>query len=364
MMVVILRMLMILASCTVVDVYHSLYHSNNYQNLPANFDCLYARWIDDDFITVKSQIYNYYLIPYCRRPDNEEEEQVQLTHSLIGNLAQQINFNQLKERKITSQQLLNWFAPIDIAEQYEMDDGNFKNVFYNCSPPWFGSLCQYRFDDDSPFSFDDIVQATFANRSGDSNNINTGSCYRFLNNCNRGPWPLCIDWREICDKKIDCINGEDELFCDELETNECNDDEYQCHNGQCIPSVFAQETMRSIDCLDGSDEREPTAYNSRGYPPTLNTNCIDIPTFQCEERTPRYGREFSCGDGQFINRANIPATQAYCSNNRDKEMSRLMLTSLNYIENIRCRQAFYCALHANRSFGKVNLSFFENVSRL
>jgi hypothetical protein len=30
-------------------------------------------------------------------------------------------------------------------------------------------------------------------------------------------WPLCLDWREICDGKNDCSNGEDEELCDQLE---------------------------------------------------------------------------------------------------------------------------------------------------
>ena len=349
-MMVVLRMLMILSSYIVVDAHYVLYHSNHRQTLSANFDCLYATWIDNDFVTVEPHISNYYLIPYCRRSD-DDVEQDQLDLSMIENFAKKISFNQLKKQNISSQQLLNWFAPTDVADQYEMEDGNSKYVFYNCSPPWFGSMCQYKFDDNLPNLFDDIVRATFFNRSGDAIDISTGTCYRFLNNCDRGPWPLCIDWREICDGKIDCFSGEDEEHCEELERNQCDDDEYRCHNGQCIPLIFARETMRSIDCLDGSDEREPTAYNSRGYPPTLNSNCINIPTFRCEERTPRYSRRFSCGDGQFTTQGYTPAITAYCRNNRDKATSQMMLTSLDYIEDIRCRQAFDCALHANRSFG-------------
>jgi hypothetical protein len=55
-------------------------------------------------------------------------------------------------------------------------------------------------------------------------NYTGGTCYRFLNGCNHGLWPLCLDWREICDGKIDCLNGEDQEWCDQLEVNK-----YRCH---------------------------------------------------------------------------------------------------------------------------------------
>ncbi|CAF2911760.1 unnamed protein product, partial [Rotaria sp. Silwood2] len=46
--------------------------------------------------------------------------------------------------------------------------------------------------------------------------------------CNRGgPFPACLDWCEICDGKVDCIEEDiDEKDCDQLEINECKDNEY------------------------------------------------------------------------------------------------------------------------------------------
>ncbi|CAF4517039.1 unnamed protein product [Rotaria sp. Silwood2] len=40
--------------------------------------------------------------------------------------------------------------------------------------------------------------------------------------CNRGgPFPACLDWCEICDGKVDCIEEDiDEKDCDQLEINE------------------------------------------------------------------------------------------------------------------------------------------------
>ena len=114
--------------------------------------------------------------------------------------------------------------------------------------------------------------------------------------------------------------------------------------------------MLNTDCLDGSDEVELAQRDSNNVY-TFNYNCFTNPTFRCEERTNRYVWHFSCGDGQYNPVPLIPIAIARCQNNRDKEINRIVLTSLDYIENIRCRQAFYCALHANRSFGKVKVFF-------
>ena len=87
---------------------------------------------------------------------------------------------------------------------------NTTDVFYNCSSPWFGSMCQYKFNYDLSMSFSDIVDSTISEKTIKTLNFTTGTCYRFLDDCNQGLWPLCFDWREVCDGKIDCLNGSDE----------------------------------------------------------------------------------------------------------------------------------------------------------
>ena len=207
----VLRVLMILSLCIMVDVHYLLYQSDDRQTLSAPFDCLYAVWNDDGISSDVPYVHNYYLIPYCRRPDDSEEQE-QPAHSTDKNLAKQITFMELKQQGVTSEQLVSWSSPIDVIERYEMSNANSKDVFYNCSSPWFGSMCQYKFDNDASITFNDIVQATFANRSDILSNITTGTCYHFLDNCDRGPWPFCLDWHEVCDGKVDCIFGEDEQF--------------------------------------------------------------------------------------------------------------------------------------------------------
>ncbi|CAF4444442.1 unnamed protein product, partial [Adineta steineri] len=140
-------------------------------------------------------------------------------------------------------------------------------------------------------------QATTDAKTKNASDISTRTCYGLLTTCNRGLWPLCLDWREICDGKFDCINGEDEYMCDQLETTECNSNEYRCHyGGQCISLVFLKDGRVSIDCLDGSDEAvEPRFQTSR-----INSYCSFISKFRCEEQIGRYPGSFQCGDGEYL----------------------------------------------------------------
>lgn len=357
----VLRVLLILSLPMVIDVQFVLYHSHNYQTSSLFFDCIYSSWIDDPSNNDKLVFLNNYLIPYCRRPDDDDVQEYSIFPS-NQNIIAQFSFNDLNHQGVTSNQLLLWSSSIDIAERYEMDKGNAKYVFYNCSPPWFGEMCQYKFTDGSPTVFSEIVQITFTQRSKNSTNITIGTCYRFLSNCDRGPWPFCLDWREVCDGKVDCFDGEDEHMCEKLDLNQCTNDEYRCHNGQCIPSVFFRDGLYNLDCLDGSDEQELDRYQALIRPTTFAKHCIKTPTFRCEERVNRYMHQFACGDGQYNAEFLMPHTQEFCENNRDKEINRRILTVFDYIENSHCRQAFYCALHANRSFGKVNLQLFCSLS--
>ncbi|CAF4736630.1 unnamed protein product, partial [Rotaria sp. Silwood2] len=61
-------------------------------------------------------------------------------------------FGELSKLSITSQQLYLWSAPIDLVERYQFYLNQLltfnaisleKQVFYNCTLPRFGSMCQY-----------------------------------------------------------------------------------------------------------------------------------------------------------------------------------------------------------------------------
>ncbi|CAF1260817.1 unnamed protein product [Rotaria sordida] len=265
---------------------------------------------------------------------------------LNENIANNVSFKELSEQGVTSEQLLNWSAPIDLVERYEMNNRSLE-LFYNCSSPWFGSKCQYRFVYNSTLSFNEIVKASVDSRSDIILNVSVTTCYRFLSNCDRGPWSLCLDWRQICNGKVDCMNGEDEQWCEILEMTTCTDDEYRCHyGGQCIPMTFAQDGYSTTDCLDGSEERE---FRSP-YSSLTNSFCGSVISFQCEERINRYPLSFPCGDGQFLSETDLPVNVMRCFNWRNREVTLAMLTSFDHIKDIKCRQAFRCSLLSNRSY--------------
>ena len=331
--------------CISVNTRFSFYYSHVSHTSYPTFDCLYAYLVDIGKETGASYVRNYHLIPYCRRPDINEIQQ-HINYTIHENLPNIITFDELKKLGITSQQLLQWFAPMDIAEKYEMTNNTF-DVFYNCSWPWFGSFCQYRFPyNSSSLSFTDIVQATFDDYPSVNDNMTSGTCYIFVEGCNDRLWPLCLDWREICDGKEDCINGKDEEWCNELELTICNDNEYRCHyGGQCIPLSFAKDSRLSIDCLDGSDEQDHlTDYNL-----LVNAHCVNVQTFRCQERIGRYRLSFQCGDGQYWLTAALSNRRHFCQNKRDMQSSRALLTSMNHIMTVNCREAFICALYCNRT---------------
>ncbi|CAF1655776.1 unnamed protein product, partial [Adineta ricciae] len=98
----------------------------------------------------------------------------------------------------------------------------------------------------------------------------------------------CLDWRDICDGKWDCSNGEDERQCIQLEMNSCQSGiEFRCRNGLCIPRAFLFDG--DFDCMDGSDERHE--FNDK--------RCYELAQFDCDERICPYNT-FSCGDGQCV----------------------------------------------------------------
>jgi hypothetical protein len=241
--------------------------------------------------------YQYYvhahqIIPYCLRLSEETLDITDFNNTIDSNYT----FTELKVRNITSQMLLSWSAPIEIAENYQsfLDNISYvssenETLFYNCTSSWFGSFCRFSFDKDfNMYSLTEIINyyLFFKLKITESAVV---TCYKHLN-CQTNL--RCLDWRNICDRKIDCLDKSDELNCWQLEINECAENEYRCHNGQCIPVEFFQDIPLNPDCLDKTDEPVVSISVIR---------CPNDPTFRCEEQTCRPGtNEFSCDDGTCI----------------------------------------------------------------
>jgi hypothetical protein len=147
-----------------------------------------------------------------------------------------------------------WSVPSDIVERYEiylMNDSvyNITDVFllqqryYNYTLSWFGPLCQFKLYFNYK-TFTEEVNKRFEGPFPTSNptrnfSATNDTCYTTIICDYLSPLSTCLDWRELCDGKKDCLNGRiDEQNCFELELNERNNDGYLCRNGRCIPAIF------------------------------------------------------------------------------------------------------------------------------
>ncbi|CAF3512691.1 unnamed protein product [Rotaria sp. Silwood1] len=162
------------------------------------------------------------------------------------------------------------------------------------------------------------------------------SCYMHLK-CNRGPSPLCLDWREICDGRIDCFeDGIDEVNCIELEMNECEKNEYRCQNGMCVPEQFLNDSPQNPDCLDSTDEKDEELVTGNDV---AADDCAKDPAFRCEESHHSHIlRNFVCGDGQethfrLYESPHIPDTtleEGFCMNGRDQMLFYSVVLNTEY----------------------------------
>ncbi|CAF1529423.1 unnamed protein product, partial [Adineta ricciae] len=310
---------------------YTFYHRNNDQT----FDCLYAHIEYSHQIDSGAYLTLSHLIPFCQQFNENDKPN--------ENVENGISFEDLSRNGISSSQLLKWFVPIDIAEEYEINSKHSNEFFYNCSFPWFGSTCQFQLIKDEEVTFGELVRFIFLERDSPSSDLDfpIGTCYLFLKNCIRGPSPVCLDWREICNGVNDCIDGEDEEFCALLEENRCSNEEFQCvRSKECISRTFVNDHTESLDCLDTSDEKEK-------FETEFGENCIKFPTFECEEIGRGVRDYFSCGDGQ-IKLNLMPRFHAFCANLRDQHMTKTLFTSFHYISNVPCRKLLMCYIRPDR----------------
>ncbi|CAF0759856.1 unnamed protein product [Adineta steineri] len=276
-----------------------------------NHDCFYSPITKSASLNETTYIIEQ-IVEYCIRTLSKEI--IDINEKSISS---KLTFDELKKNNITSTDLMQWSSPIDLIERYEyflqMNTTSATDVFYNCTPPWFGSICQYRFVLNQSFS--SFIQMRIDERKLFDENT-TLTCYIHMK-CDNHSFLTCLDWRDICDGKVNCLDdGEDEKYCIELEMNRCEENEYQCQNGMCVNEDFLSDEdispfrIYNPECLDGSDEIRVKDLAS----------CARDSSFKCEDVLCPQHTNFNCGDGTClaveVTRGIIP-----CTNNRDRAMN-------------------------------------------
>ncbi len=305
--------------------------------------CLYFSYDQSSTYNSKELVIEQ-TIEYCFRPILKKEDIVnEFAISAI------LTFDQMKKENITSENLIEWSTPIDLIERYEnylqTNQSSLNDIFYKCIQPWFGPFCQYSFDYNQTFSNILKVQFSWKVRI---KSYPKSTCYMHIR-CLSYSYLLCLDWREICNGKIDCIDGEDEQNCFELEINKCNENEYQCRNGMCVDKSFllddAAVDLSSPECLDGSDEAVVDYHHE----------CATLVIFLCEDTSSRYLQDFSCGDGEFFLSV-LPRDKFDCHNGRDAIFNYFV--NWNNRNDTRFPYCFKTYICTSKFFGQSNFDVY------
>jgi hypothetical protein len=190
-------------------------------------------------------------IPYCRRPSspiNLHRDKETFVCRYGGKIW---TFETLRRGNRTSNQVIHEFrSSIEKGEEYALYLSDHVNAssLCQCSKSIFGKNCEYKLvSERQTVTFNEIRR--WQNDQKQKNRLQMqvyqkNLCYITLT-CDYGL--LCLDWRDICDGKQQCMNGTDEESCDLLEFNECEDDEYRCSNGMCIPESYFLDGKTTFD---------------------------------------------------------------------------------------------------------------------
>ncbi|CAF2101733.1 unnamed protein product [Rotaria magnacalcarata] len=309
-------------------------------------DCLYS-------FTSNIPINEWQLVPYCIRHNLQTFDD----DGLECDTEADYTFAVLKSKNTNSLHLYTWNAPIDTINDYQkyLSGGDLSlagHHYCNCSANWFGTRCQYSFDQSiETMTFDEIIMSQFKRKQPLSdtyeivNDPSMLTCYEGL----RCHSTICLDWRQICDRNLNCENGEDEPDeCILLETNECKNDEYRCQYGTCIPKTFLIDF--SYECMDLSDE-------NNNKPLYCDSHCYVSPSLFCDFH---FGDalKFSCGDGEFTD---FYEWRTSCNNGRDLFLRRNLLLAptpndTNNLTNISS-ECWFFMLCINRAKHKTTKLF-------
>ena len=290
------RLVSMLMIISLIEASIYLYHTDD-GSAVEYYDCIYLR-----------------SLLYCRRPDEpidllRENDTWRCHHHGIPHAFESLLSNNHSSNTIVQQ----WRSSLEMGDRYEqwlgITDHRQKQYLCQCTyEQSFGKFCEYRLP--TGLTLEETIHDELKTRKNYEELVHIHNdilCYKGLE-CDSGL--LCLDWRDICDGIQQCMFGYDEENCDKLEFNECEENEYRCVNGMCIPNEYFLDG--DYDCMDLSDEKEP--FDSR--------QCMfEEVRLECDERTcPR--NSWSCGDGQCIlDRLafqKFPPTLLTCRNRRDQ----------------------------------------------
>ena len=301
-MVIYAQGLFILFTLPLVE--HSLYLYNTEDNLSVEFfDCILHEGSS-----------------YCRRPSQPMNLTRNHTEWHCDNNGTPHSFLSLKNKDANVTVIIHeWKSSVEKVEEYmrykkvkqqNVLDGGNESYLCECTHPQsFGKHCEYLLPTGTTLT--DTLNWQVKMRQQDPWQMQIHGdivCYRTLL-CNSGL--LCLDWRDICDGLQQCMFGHDEDNCDLLEFNECEDDEYRCANGMCIPDDFFLDG--EYDCSDLSDEKQ--LFD--------DTTCtLEQATHKCDDRIC-LRHQWSCGDGQCISdrlhfQKESSSTRKSCNSRRDQ----------------------------------------------
>ena len=289
----ILHLVCLILVWSMSEGYLHLYHSR-YPLANDDHDCFYG---------FEHGPYNLarHLVSYCIRHDSVDD------HSKGHCFGTEFTFSALRSQNVMSSDLIRWFAPIDVIDDYASyfstaptSDEN-EQSYCNCTNPLsFGEYCQYRhLTSDEERTLNGTIHLSLMRNLPHEDDLylmdehNSTTCYTSFN-CTTHTG-LCLDWREIGDGYVHCIDGLDEKNFVSMELNDCDaETEYRCRNGLCIPRSFLLD--RTFDCPDWHDEQiQATALEIYSRQPCLSTQA----SAACEEHR-RGLNYFSCGNGEHM----------------------------------------------------------------
>ncbi|CAF4405271.1 unnamed protein product, partial [Adineta steineri] len=133
-----------------------------------------------------------------------------------------------------------------------------------------------------------------------------------------------------------------------LQINQCEENEYRCGNGQCIPDIFYHDSQDSFDCVDRTDE-----YTNWILP---FYNLINEPTFTTEDIICKKDIE---------RRASFTSS---CVNNRnDLILKNMFLSKPNFVSDdcwfaFRCKFRIPDSSHPNCHHININKTYEEIIN--